>query len=123
MFRLLLVLFFFIDCLPPGKGSQGKGILIPNSGTAILTSPGQLIVSPRSNIILSESGTASFTIRMNKEPTSSVHITSILLSGTTLAKLSQGNTVISPSNWNSPNTITIEGIPNDTIEGNQNFIV
>ena len=123
MFRLLLVLFFFIDCLPPGKGSQGKGILIPNSGTAILTSPGQLIVSPRSNIILSESGTASFTIKLNKEPTSSVHITSILLSGTTLAKLSQGNTVISPSNWNSPNTITIEGIPNDTIEGNQNFIV
>jgi hypothetical protein len=98
-----------------------KGFIPLSSGGSNAES--LLIVSPKSDITVSESGTASFTIKLNRQPTASVSLNAIRIAGTTLAGLSQGNIVISPADWNSPYTITIAGIPNNTVEGNQNFTV
>lgn len=125
MWKLILFLSSFIlllHCLPNPGGLKLKGF-IPLSSVGSNTLESQLVISPKSNITVSESGTASFTIKLSRQPTANVSLSTIRLVGTTLATLSQGNVVISPADWDSPYTITIIGIQNNTVEGNQNFTV
>jgi hypothetical protein len=75
-------------------------------------------VNPTSGLTTSESGgTASFTILLTSQPTANVNI------GLTSSNLNEGT--VSPSsvtftsaNWNSPQTITVTGVNDYSIDGN-----
>jgi hypothetical protein len=71
----------------------------------------------------SESGiTATFTIKLKSQPTANVYL-SVSSSDTTEGDISPSNITFTTSNWNIDQTVTITGINDDLVDGNQNYYV
>jgi large repetitive protein len=72
-----------------------------------------------------QSASASFTVVLNSQPTSSVTIavsTSPAGEGTVVAPAT-GSLVFTNANWDSPQTVTVKGVNDDIADGNQVYSV
>jgi hypothetical protein len=82
-----------------------------------------ITVSPTSGLVTSESGgTDTFTLVLNSQPVGDVSL--VLASGNPNEGSVDPTTVVfSPLNWNAPKTITVTGVDDSSIDGNQVFSV
>jgi hypothetical protein len=62
--------------------------------------------------------TDTFTVALNKAPTSNVVI-SVTSNNTGEAVVSPGSLTFTPSDWNSPQTVTVTGVDDSNSDGNQ----
>jgi hypothetical protein len=65
-------------------------------------------------------GTATFTIRLNAEPTANV-VVSFSSSDTTEGTVATGMAVFTPMNWSSAQSITVTGVDDAIADGNQSY--
>ena len=83
-------------------------------------SPG-ITVSPTTGLVTTESGgSATFTVRLNSQPTASVTI------GLTSSKPSEGtlspaSLIFTTANWNAPQTVTVTGVNDSVADGSQSY--
>ncbi len=81
--------------------------------------PGIQIVAGNNLQTTEGGGTATFTIRLNSKPTASVTIP--FHSSNTLEGTVTSSVTFTVANWNQPKTITITGVNDSTIDGNQAY--
>jgi Calx-beta domain len=80
-----------------------------------------ITVSPTSGLTVDESGTtASFSVVLTHPPTADVHI-AVTSGDTTEGTVSVTSLVFTAANWNVPQTVTITGVDDTIVDGNQNF--
>ncbi len=87
---------------------------------------GGVTVTASSTIMISESGTTgSFSIVLNTMPSGDVSIDLTIndpLEGFfTLTSYATSTLTFNPLNWNSPQTVTVQGVDDNTIDGFKNF--
>ena len=71
----------------------------------------------------SENGThATFTVKLNSQPSDNVTI-SVSSNDTTEGMASTPSLIFTPANWNVNKTVTVTGIDDAIIDGNQNFTI
>lgn len=117
---LFYCISIFLACHAGAAGSKLKAMFNLSSPSI----KGQFILSVNSGLSVNEAnGTTSFTIQLSQKPSANVYLNSITISRTDKASLSQGNLVFTPSNWNTPTNLTVTGIPNNVIDGNQNWTI
>lgn len=78
-------------------------------------------VAPTAGLSTTEAGgTATFTIRLNSEPTADVSVG--LSSGNTAeGTVSPASVQFTAANWNAPQTVTVTGLDDAVADGNQTF--
>jgi hypothetical protein len=92
----------------------GTGGPTPPDGT----SPG-ITIDPTDGLLTSESGgTDSFTVVLNSEPAADVTI-GIYCNDTNEATVSPSSLVFTPANWDTPQTVTVSGVDDSVVDGNQ----
>jgi hypothetical protein len=82
-----------------------------------------VIVAPTSGLVTSESGTTdTFTIVLRSQPTASV---TIPLASSNLAEgtITPTSVTFSAANWNAPQTVTVHGVDDSAVDGNQTYLV
>jgi hypothetical protein len=67
-------------------------------------------------------GTATFTVRLNTEPTSSVSIP-LSSSDTSEGAIAISTLTFTTGNWSTPQTVTVTGVNDDIDDGNQNYTI
>jgi hypothetical protein len=111
-----------VPALPPQCGPECT-LLPVIFGTSPATSPGTITVNPTSGLTTNESGgTASFTIVLDSEPTANVSI-ALSSSATGEGLPSPTTTSFTPTTWNIPQTITVTGVNDAAVDGNQNYLI
>ncbi len=80
------------------------------------------IVSSISGDTAEDGDSATFTVRLTKQPSSDVSIP-ISSSDTTEGSVSSSSLTFTSSNWNTTQTITVTGADDNTIDGNQTFSI
>ena len=125
IFLQVLFLLMLTKCRVDSHLGKILGILnLPTTSPVVDNTPGQFIVSNRTGLIVNENqGTVSFTIMLNKQPKANVRLSSIVSNRTDKISLSVGNILFTTSNWNTPYSVTITGIPDNKIDGNQNWTI
>jgi len=85
-------------------------------------SPG-ITVNPTSGLVTTESGgTATFTVKLNTQPTASVTIT--LSSGdTSEGTVSPTSLTFTTSNWNTAQTVTVTGVDDSAFDGDIDYTI
>jgi hypothetical protein len=82
-----------------------------------------ITVTPTSGLTTTESaGEASFTIVLNAEPVADVTIP-LTSSDTGEGTVSPASVTFTTANWNSPQTITVTGVDDTLVDGNQPYTV
>ncbi len=77
-----------------------------------------IVVSTTSGLVTTESGgTATFTVRLGTQPTASVTIT-LSSSDATEGSLTPTSLTFTGVNWNTPQTVTVVGVDDATVDGN-----
>ena len=77
-----------------------------------------IVVSPTSGLTTTEAGgTATFTVRLNSQPTANVTI-GLTSSDTTEGTVSPASLTFTTANWALPQTITITGVDDSVADGN-----
>jgi large repetitive protein len=80
-------------------------------------------VTPASGLTTTESGgTATFTVRLNTQPTATVTI-ALSSSNANEATVSPASLTFTTANWNAPQTVTVTGVDDQIADGNQNFTI
>ncbi|MBD2541657.1 esterase-like activity of phytase family protein, partial [Coleofasciculus sp. FACHB-SPT36] len=79
--------------------------------------PAGVTVTPITNVTTEAGGTATFTVKLNTIPTANVTI-GLTSSDTTEGILSTSSLFFTPSNWNTPQTVTITGVDDTIVDGN-----
>jgi large repetitive protein len=76
-----------------------------------------ITVSPTSGLVTTETGgTASFTVRLNSQPTANVTL-GLSSSDTTEGSVSPTSLTFTPGNWNLPQTVTVTGVDDNLNDG------
>jgi hypothetical protein len=77
-----------------------------------------ITVAPTSGLTTTEAGgTATFTVRLDSEPTANVTI-GLSSSDTTEGTVAPASLTFTIANWNTPQTVTITGVNDDQADGN-----
>ncbi len=80
-------------------------------------------VTPTSGLMTTESGgTATFTVKLDTQPTSNVTIP-ISSMDTTEGTISPAQLVFTPANYNAPQTVTVTGVNDDIADGPQVYTI
>ena len=80
-------------------------------------------VTPTSGLTTTEAGgTATFTIVLTSEPTANVSI-GLSSSDTTEGTVSPTSVTFTPSNWNVPQTVTVTGVDDNVVDGDQGYTI
>ncbi len=92
--------------------------------TVTYTPPGALIiVTPISGLSTTEaSGTATFTVVLNSQPTANVSI-GLSSSDSTEGTVSPSLLTFTASDWNTPQTVTVTGVDDAVTDGDQSYII
>jgi hypothetical protein len=67
-------------------------------------------------------GTATFTVKLDTEPTANVTI-GVSSSRTAEGTVAPAQLVFTPVNWNAPQTVTLTGVDDKVADGNQQYLV
>jgi hypothetical protein len=82
-----------------------------------------VLVDPTSGLTTAESGTtAAFTIRLRSRPTSNVSL-ALSSSRPSEGTVSPSTVTFDPANWNTPQTVTVTGVNDSVVDGNQRYVV
>ncbi|MBF0286917.1 MAG: S8 family serine peptidase, partial [SAR324 cluster bacterium] len=81
-----------------------------------------LIVSSISGDTTESGGSATFTVRLTKQPSTNVTIP-ISISDTTEGSVSTSSLTFTNSNWNATQSVTVTGIDDNIIDGNQTLSI
>lgn len=82
-----------------------------------------ITVSPASGLVTTEAGgTDTFQVLLNTEPTADVSI-SLASSDTSEGTVFPASLLLTPSNWNTPRTITVSGVNDDVRDGDQSYSI
>jgi hypothetical protein len=82
-----------------------------------------IAVAPTSGLITTEAGdTASFTVVLNSQPTANVTI-GLSSPDTTEGTVSPASLTFIPSEWNTPQTVTVTGVDDADADGNVNYAI
>ncbi|RPH29880.1 MAG: tandem-95 repeat protein, partial [Bacteroidales bacterium] len=107
-------------------GSDGIYNIINPSDVSVINTDDDtagITVTPTSGLTTTESGgTASFTIRLNSQPTANVTI-DISSSNTAEGIVSTSSLVFTTGNWGTAQTIIITGVNDDVDDGNANYSI
>ncbi|HEY6910481.1 MAG TPA: Ig-like domain-containing protein [Myxococcales bacterium] len=80
-------------------------------------------VTPAHGLITSESGrSATLTVALGKQPGATVTLP-VASSDTTEAAVSPASLVFTPSNWATPQTVTVAGVADAAADGNQRYSI
>ena len=80
-------------------------------------------VSPTTGLITTESGgTATFTVKLNRQPTADVAV-SVSSSDTEEGTVSPASLTFTSQNWDNLQTVTVTGVDDNVIDGDQNYTV
>ncbi len=86
-------------------------------------SPGVIVNLPVGGVVTKEpSGTATFTIQLQSQPTMDVTIP-LRSSKPTEATVSPSSLLFTAANWNSPRTVTVTGVDDKVADGPQPYLV
>ena len=97
-------------------GSLGQYLL-----TGSLTSPAYLVISAPTTLVTSEAGgSASFGVRLSQAPTANV-VVSLTSSQTQEGALSITNLSFDSNNWNTDQSVTVNGVDDTVLDGNQTY--
>ncbi|MFC5813943.1 glycoside hydrolase family 6 protein [Nonomuraea harbinensis] len=83
------------------------------------------VITSASSVAVAEGGTATFTARLSSAPSSNVTVSTTRTSGDTDLTVSSGASLtFTPSNWNTPQTVTLAAAQDaDTVSGTAVFTV
>ncbi len=82
-----------------------------------------ILVNPTSGLTTSESGvTAQFTVVLNTQPTADVTL-NVFSSDTTEGVANVTQLVFTPTDWNTPKTVTITGVDDTVRDGNVGYSI
>jgi hypothetical protein len=82
-----------------------------------------ITVSPTSGLVTTEAGgTATFTVKLNTQPAANVTI-GLSSSDTTEGTVSPASLTFTPSNWNTPQTVTVRGVDDQIVDGNVGYTI
>ena len=82
-----------------------------------------LTVTPLSGLTTTEAGgTANFTVVLNSQPTHNVTIP-VVSNNTSEGTVSITSLLFTPTNWNTPQTVTITGVDDSIADGNVNYTI
>lgn len=101
--------------------------IILTASVAVLTAQAQvsyqIIVIPTSGLVTDENGGMdTFTIALSSQPTSPVKI-DLSSSDSTEGTVSPASVNLSPGNWDSPQTVTVTGIPDGLQDGDVAYTI
>ena len=95
-----------------GRNAADVSVTNQDNDTAGIT------VTPTSGLITTEAGgTATFTVRLDSEPTANVTI-GLSSTDTTEGTVGPASVTFTPANWNTPQTVTVTGVDDGQSDGN-----
>lgn len=100
-------------------GVDGSDVAVTNvdNDTAGVT------VTPTSGLVVTESGsTATFQVSLRSQPTSNVSLT-LTSSDLTEGTVGPASLTFVPASWNTPQTVTVTGVPDGMMDGNVAFTI
>ena len=86
-----------------------------SSVSVTVTDDDGMTVSPAAVTVAEAGGPAPYTVRLSTQPTGNVTVT--VTSGSGAATASPGSLTFTPSNWNTPKTVTVTGVNDDLDNG------
>lgn len=107
--------------------SSATGASLGSASTAVLTivdddAPG-VTVTPTTGLVTTESGgTATFTVRLNSQPTASVTI-GLNSANPPEGTVDRNSLVFTPANWNVPQAVTVRGVPDQVVDGDVAYAI
>ncbi|TQV88064.1 beta strand repeat-containing protein [Aliikangiella coralliicola] len=116
---------FSVTLSNPAYSSSGTHSLdIDETSAATVTiEENDLIAVSSSNLSTGESGTdSSFTVVLNRAPTSNVDIT-LTNNDTTEGLLDVSSLTFTTSDWNMPQTVTVTGVDDDVVDGDITYLI
>lgn len=84
--------------------------------------PGITIAPLSGHVTTENGGTANFEVVLNTQPTDNVELT-LYSNDTSEGTISTSSLTFTPTNWNTPKTITITGVPDYIVDGDINYSV
>jgi large repetitive protein len=81
-----------------------------------------VVVSAISGNTTEAGGTATFTVKLNSQPTADVAI-GLSSSDTTEGTVSPASLTFTPANWNTPQTVTVSGVDDSVADGNVSYTI
>ena len=79
-------------------------------------------VSPTSVTVAEAGGRATYTVKLNGQPTENVTV-AVTSSSTTAATVSTASLVFTPSNWSTAQTVTVTGVDDEAPAGNRSATI
>ncbi|MGK5092446.1 DUF1566 domain-containing protein [Deltaproteobacteria bacterium TL4] len=79
-------------------------------------------ISALSGLTTEKGGTATFTIKINTEPTGDV-VVAIVSTDPSEGSVSPSSLIFTSDNWNANQTVTVTGVNDDVIDGNQSYTI
>ena len=92
-----------------------------DSGGSSSTS-GVFVISAITGSTTEAGGTATFTVKLNSQPSADVSI-AISSSDTTEGTVSPSSIIFTSSNWNTAQTVTVTGVDDTAVDGNQGYTI
>jgi hypothetical protein len=89
---------------------------------AVQATPGFAVSSPSANSTTEAGGSVSFTVALTAAPTANV-VVPVSSSNTGEAVVSVASLAFTPSNWNVPQTVTVQGVNDNVDDGNVAYSV
>ncbi len=84
---------------------------------------GIVVASPSTGLITTEAGgTSTFTVKLQSQPTQDV-VVPLKSNKTTEGTVSPASLTFTSANWNGARTVTLTGVDDDAVDGDQKFIV
>jgi competence protein ComGC len=82
-----------------------------------------IVVSPTTGLVTTESGgSASFNVVLSSQPIANVAI-ALRSSNTREGRVSPATLIFTPSNWNIPQTVTVTGVDDTVVDGDQTYTI
>ncbi len=107
---------------PASVGDPGYDTLADLTLPVTNTEPG-IVVNPTTALTTTEAGgTATFTVALNSAPTANVTI-AVSSSDATEGTVSPQTLTFTPANFSAAQTVTVTGVNDDTVDGNQSYTI
>jgi endonuclease V-like protein UPF0215 family len=104
------------------SGTSGGDSGTDNSSGGTTTATGGFVISAITGPTNEAGGTATFTVNLKNQPTANVSI-ALSSSDSTEGSVSPASLSFTSSNWSTAQTVTVTGIDDSTIDGNQSYII
>ncbi|WP_411824823.1 beta strand repeat-containing protein [Leptospira sp. 'Mane'] len=121
--RVVTISFGSVDTSSGSRDTAYDSVTIPSSVNISVTDDDTagVTVTPASGLVVNENAgpiSATFTVVLNSQPTSTVNLASITSSNTAEITVSPSNLSFTTGNWSVAQTVTITSVLDGTLDGN-----